>query len=125
VEGLGLSEAEVRSRWQEVLAEVRRQRISLNAVLEAAVLTGVTGNVVHVAFADDFHVSHIHRNREFLSALISKVLNATARLEAKVDTEAIAHVSGEAPPLPGKEAEGEEHPVLAALKRELGAEPLE
>jgi DNA polymerase-3 subunit gamma/tau len=125
VEGRGLSEAEVRSRWQEVLAEVRRQRISLNAVLEAAVLTGVRGNVVHVAFADDFHVSHIHRNREFLSALISKVLKATARLEAKVDPEAVALVSGEAPSLPGKEADGEEHPVLTALKRELGAEPLD
>jgi DNA polymerase-3 subunit gamma/tau len=125
VEGRGLSEAEVRSRWQEVLAEVRRQRISLNAVLEAAVLTGVTGNVVHVAFADEFHVSHIHRNREFLSGLISKVLNATARLEAKVDPEAVALLSGEAPRLPQKEADGEEHPVLAALKRELGAEPLE
>jgi DNA polymerase III subunit gamma/tau len=125
VEGRGLSEAEVRSRWQEVLAEVRRQRISLNAVLEAAVLTGVTGNVVHIAFADDFHVSHIHRNREFLSALISKVLNATARLEAKTDPDAVARVSGETPPLPRKESEAEEHPVLAALKRELGAEPLD
>jgi DNA polymerase-3 subunit gamma/tau len=124
--GVSLSEEEVRSRWQEVVAEVRRQRISLSAVLEAAVLTGVTGNVVQVALADDFQVSHIQRNREFLSALISKVLNTPTRIEAMVDPHLTTNpASATGSVSHGKEDAGEEDPVLTALKRELGAEPLE
>jgi DNA polymerase-3 subunit gamma/tau len=124
--GAGLSEVEVRSRWDEVLAEVRRQRISLSAVLEAAVLSGVTGNVVQVTFVDDFHVSHIQRNREFLSGLISKVFNTTARIEATVEHQPSATVSGTTiSPSADQDDSSREHPVLTALKRELGAEPLE
>jgi DNA polymerase-3 subunit gamma/tau len=122
----GLSEAEVRSRWDEVLAEVRRQRISLSAVLEAGVLSSVKGNIVQVAFADDFQVSHIQRNREFLSGLISKVFDTTARIEATADRHTgTAMDSMRAHRSADQSDSSEEHPVIAALKRELGAEPLE
>jgi DNA polymerase-3 subunit gamma/tau len=118
----GVPESELRSRWPEVLSEVRRQRISLSAVLEAGTLKGMTGNVLRVAFPDDFHVSHVRRNREFLAGLISKVLNIPVRIEAEVER---TGSSGEPPPGKEQGTPSPEHPVLTALKRELGAEPLE
>jgi len=122
----GLSEAEIRSRWDEVLAEVRRQRISLSAVLEAGVLSGVKGNIVQVMFADEFQVSHVQRNREFLSGLISKVFNTTARIEATVDPHVGTAAGGtQIHPSADQGDSSEEHPVITALKRELGAEPLD
>jgi DNA polymerase-3 subunit gamma/tau len=118
------SEGEVRSRWPEILAEVARQRISLSAALEASALLGVRGNVVRVAFADEFQASHIQRNREFLSGLMEKILHAPVRVETVVDPAAVGTRGESRPPL-DPETEKEDHPIITALRKELGAEPLD
>ncbi len=122
--GGSLSEGEVRSRWPEILAEVARQRISLSSALEASALLGVRGNVVRVAFADEFQASHIQRNREFLSGLMEKILHTAVRVETVVDPGAVG-TRGEDRPSLDPETEKEDHPIITALRKELGAEPLE
>jgi len=120
--GPSVEEREVRLRWDEILAEVGRQRISLKSALEAGVLLGMNGNVLRIGFADEFQASHIRRNREFLSGLMAKVLNAALRVEAVVQPGADTR-RAEPPPSPA--AEGENDPIIAALRKELGAEPME
>jgi DNA polymerase-3 subunit gamma/tau len=120
--GPSVDEREVRVRWDEILAEVGRQRISLKSALEAGVLLGMNGNVLRIGFADEFQASHIRRNREFLSGLMAKVLNAPLRVEAVVQPGADTR-RREPPPSPA--AEGENDPIIAALRKELGAEPME
>jgi DNA polymerase-3 subunit gamma/tau len=124
--GRSLGEGEIRSRWEEILAEVGRQRISLKSALEAGTLLNVAGNVVRVAFADEFQASHIQRNREFLSALMEKVLNAPVRVEAVVNPQASAmREDGNVPPRAEAESGNEDDPIITVLRKELGAEPLE
>jgi len=124
--GRTLSEGEVRSRWQEILAEVARQRISLSAVLESSALLGVQGNAVRVGFADEFQASHIQRNREFLSGVMEKILHAPVRLETVIDPQAVgARGEDTRAPLPDTDAGKEDHPIITVLRKELGAEPLE
>ncbi len=124
--GGALSAEEVRSRWQEILAEVARQRISLGAPLEASVILGVNENVIRLGFADEFQASHIQRNREFLSGLMEKILHGPVRLETVIDPQASGAQGGESPlPPGGTGAAKEDDPILAALRKELGAEPLE
>jgi hypothetical protein len=122
--GRALPEGEIRSRWEEILAEVGRQRISLKSALEAGTLLGVAGNVVRVAFADEFQASHIQRNREFLSGLMEKVLNAPVRVEAVIEPH-VTGVRGEENTPPSRESEKEDDPIITVLRKELGAEPLE
>jgi DNA polymerase-3 subunit gamma/tau len=118
-----LSEAEVNSRWDEFLGEVRRQRISLGSMLESTTLTGVRNGVIRIECATEFEVSSVQRNREFLSEIIVKVFGTPARIEADFSTE---HGSRSRPAAPPPQApKTEEHPIIAAMKRELGAEPLE
>jgi DNA polymerase-3 subunit gamma/tau len=120
-----LSDAEVTSRWDEFLGEVRRQRISLGSMLESTTLIGVRSGVIRVACATDFEVSSVHRNREFLSDIIVKVFGTPTRIEAELLTEQEPRSVGRPPQPPAQEPKAEEHPIITAMKRELGAEPLE
>jgi DNA polymerase-3 subunit gamma/tau len=121
-----LSESEVRTRWEEYLAEVRRQRISLGSVAESAVLLGVRDGTIRLGCTSEFQVSSIQRNREFLADLARKVFGSPAKIETERIGEAPESGAGEPPGAPPAGGEGSpDHPIIAAMKRELGAEPLE
>ncbi len=82
-----LADAEVNSRWDEFLGEVRRQRISLGSMLESTTLIGVRNGAIRIACATEFDVSSVQRNREFLSDIIMKVFGTSARIEAEFSAE--------------------------------------
>ncbi|MBI5474534.1 MAG: DNA polymerase III subunit gamma/tau [Ignavibacteriae bacterium] len=117
-----LSAGEVSSRWAEFIAEVRRKRIAVGTVLESATFLGVSGPIIRVS-ANEFTASAIMRNKELLSETIQKIFNTRGRIEVDVKPDSITLDAG-------NEAEArvspreEEHPVVKALIRELGAEPL-
>jgi DNA polymerase-3 subunit gamma/tau len=117
-----ISEEEVNSRWDEYLGEVRRTRISLGSLLESTRCIGVRGTVVRIGCVNDFQVSSISRNREILSGIFRAVFHVNVRLEPVLDESRPAASEGEA----GASAQAVtgEHPVVTALRRELGAEPL-
>jgi len=120
-----IAEAEVASRWAEFLAEVRRQRISLGSVLESTRFLGIKGGAIRVGCANDFQASSVMRNKEALAEMVFKVFHVRARIEAE-----LSHDAGRIEPAgsgnaPAADTASEEHPVIAAMKRELGAEPME
>jgi hypothetical protein len=117
----GMSQAELSSRWSEFLGEVRTRKISLWPALENAELLGVAQGIVRLGVTDEFQASLILKNKEVIGEMLYKLLNA--RLSVRPE------ISGEAPrPNAAKggapAGSADEHPVIAAMKRELGAEPL-
>jgi len=121
-----LSESEVRSRWEEFLAEVRRQRIALGSTAESAVLLGVRDGVIRLGCATEFHASTIQRNKEFLADLARKIFGSPTRIETERIEEREQEGRGESSGSPPGAGPGDpDHPIIAAMKRELGAEPLE
>jgi len=112
------------SRWQELLLEIRNQKIALGSVMESAVPLGMHGDVIRIGCANDFELSSIKRHRELLCDIVQKVFNSRARVEPEVTTQQAVD-----PPRveqgPASRPTGEEHPVIRALVRELGAEPLQ
>ena len=117
----GISQGELTSRWSEFLGEVRTRKISLWPALENAELLGVAQGIVRLGVTDEFQASLIVKNKEVIGEILHKILNV--RLSVRPE------ISGAAPrvnPAQGgaSPAGGEEHPVIAAMKRELGAEPL-
>jgi len=117
--------AEVAARWHEVLAELRaRQRVSLASILETSRFLGVAGDAVRIACANDFQSSAIQRHRTVLTEVLQHLFNARVRIEVEVSAGPEAGGGpGTGTPQPAPPEE-EEHPVIRALKRELGAEPL-
>ena len=119
------SEEEIFARWPEVIAEVRnRQRISLASVLESSTLLAAANGIVRISCSNEFQASSVTRNKELLSEIIHAVFNTRARIEVETKHE-------QAAPATSSSLEGtnsslqDEHPVVQALIRELGAEPIE
>jgi DNA polymerase-3 subunit gamma/tau len=117
--GKGPNEDEVRSRWAEYVAEVSHQKISVGAVLGATAFLGILRGVVRVGCADEFQASTVQRNREVLMEIFLRVFGVRAPIQAEVQNTGAEAAQGTHPPAPS-----EEHPVVQALRRELGAEPL-
>ena len=118
-----INEAEISSRWKEFLGEVRKRRIAVASVMDQTTLQGVQGSTIRIGCADEFQASTVVRHKEFLSQILHELFNVNARLEAVINAGQAStappdtSASGSAPPQ-------EEHPIITALKRELGAEPL-
>jgi hypothetical protein len=115
---------ELSSRWSEFLGEVRTRKISLWPALENAVLLGVEQGIVRLGVADAFQVSLILKSKEFIGDVFQEILNV--RLGVKPEITGGSPGGPKVSPAkgPGAAGEGDDHPVLAAMKRELGAEPI-
>jgi DNA polymerase III gamma/tau subunit len=118
-----VTEGEVSARWQEFVAEVRRKRISLGSTLETATLVAVKDDSVRLICPGTFEAEALIRNRESLTEIFRTVFNVGMRFE--VEARAGAD-SGESKTNQADNAAKQEsdHPIIAAMKRELGAEPL-
>ena len=112
-------EDEVRSRWAEYVAEVTRLKISVGVVLGATTLLSVSQGVVRLGCVDEFQASTVQRNREVLMEIFARVFNARGVIQPEIQD-----AGGEAAGGTAKPSAAEEHPVVQALRRELGAEPL-
>jgi hypothetical protein len=113
----------VRSRWEEFLALVSSKRISVGSRLSGAQPVSVSGITVHVGCVDAFQVETVQRNRDFLQTVFEEVFGARARLEADVRPGAEHPTGTTGASRTAKPSE--DHPMIAAIKRELGAEPLD
>jgi DNA polymerase-3 subunit gamma/tau len=124
--GHAVPEGEVSSRWTEFLGEVRTAKISLWPTVESSRLLGVEGNTVRLACEDAFQASMIQKNKEALADIFQKVFNVRFRIVTEIGGGVPgrnAQVARNAEQ-PQRKEEQAEHPVVAALRRELGAEPL-
>ncbi|MBP1691700.1 MAG: polymerase subunit gamma and tau [Bacteroidetes bacterium] len=115
-----ISEREVQSRWLEFLTAIRQRKISLGTVMDGTWLAGVTANGLRIGCRTEFEQSSIERNREMLAGLFGDLFHVRLRIEAVYDPD---HAPAR-PAEPAPAAPPEDHPIIAALKRELGAEPL-
>jgi hypothetical protein len=114
------------------VSEVRRQKISLGSILESSTLLGVKNGVIRLGCGNDFQASSILRNKDVLGGFLQKMFNVRARLEVVTGDEyqRAADVPGSAADAPRDTPtqsgdSQEEHPIVKAIIRELGAEPLE
>ena len=120
------SEDEMRARWPEFIKEVRNQRISLGSVMESATLLSASDGTMRIGCGNDFQASSIIRNKVLLSEILQKVFNARMKMEVETSDshQKTAATKSGTPPQSATHQE-EEHPVIKALIKELGAEPLE
>jgi DNA polymerase III subunit gamma/tau len=115
-----ISGDEVRSRWEEYLGVVKKQKISLAAVLEAVQLLGVEGGTVRLACENEFQSSSIMRAREFLQNVFQQLFHATPRITVEVRSGISPTGAQGTEPKPS--APGDD--IIEVMKRELGAEPM-
>jgi DNA polymerase-3 subunit gamma/tau len=126
-----ISSEEAFASWQQWVSEVRQSRISVGTALGVSSILDVNESEVRIACPDDYHLSSLKRNKEFLTESFHKVTGRRVHIEpvlyAKSQTPLSQRTSptdqpSATPVVAGTTAE---HPVIRALRRELGAEPIE
>jgi DNA polymerase-3 subunit gamma/tau len=115
---------ELSSRWSEFLGEVRARKISLWPALENAALLGIEQGIVRLGVTDDFQASLILKNKEVLGEVFQKILNVRLGVRPEITGGSRSGTKEIPAQNPDGEAKGDDHPVIAAMKRELGAEPI-
>ncbi len=120
-----LTEESVKGCWPAFVSGFKEKRISLGMALDGASVLAVHGNLIKVGCRDEFTSSSIKRYKQELQDSLHQILNARIQIEPVLDsslpptsrTEPV-HAASE------KKVSMEEHPVVKAMIRELGAEPM-
>jgi DNA polymerase-3 subunit gamma/tau len=123
-----ISAEQAYSRWQDWVAEVQRSRISVGAVLSESSILDVSNGAVRIACPDAYHYTSLKRSREFLTETFQRVTGVRVPIEPVLHSQPAPRPSPSPTMIAQRREEtapGEEHPVIAALKRELGAEKVE
>lgn len=130
---------EAYEQWQQWVIEVRKTKIGIGTILGESSILDVDDGALRIACPDDYHLSSLKRHKDFLVDSFYKVTGLKLRmepvlhasLEGALDAAAPVVRAGAATPPsthPVHKASsgfGAEHPVILALRRELGAEPVE
>ena len=103
---------------------MRTRKISLWPALENAVLLGVEQGIVRLGVSDDFQASLILKNKDFIGEVLQKILNVRLGVRPEISGGAQGGTDGTRLKDPDAASGGGDHPVIAAMKRELGAEPI-
>lgn len=130
-----ISADEAYARWQEWIGEVRREKISVGSILDESKILEVTNGAIRIACPDDYHLSALRRHKEYLAESFRKLTGYSIHIEPVVQfvspdpsstssTASVPSNGGNGKPVSPAKA-GESHPVIEALKRELGAEKVE
>ena len=130
---------EAYEQWQQWVSEVRKTKIGIGTILGESSILDVADGALRIACPDDYHLSSLKRHKDFLVDSFHKVTGLKLRIEP------VLHASSESgsstptaivrpntaapsparPPNKPNGGSGAEHPVILALRRELGAEPVE
>ena len=126
---------QIETRWHEVVDDVLRTRIAIGTTLSESRLLDVQNGTVRIACPDEYHVSTLKRHKEFLAETVFKLVGARVMVEPVLKPEKVSVITYEPKASSGSvksvietqtpAREADDHPVIEALKRELGAERID
>jgi DNA polymerase III subunit gamma/tau len=111
-----ISVEEAFARWDEFVSAVKISRINLGSILSQSTLINVENGCVRIACENEFQLNTLRRSREYLGEISKRVFGIVTPFEINIQ-EGIQKINGE-------RKHEKEHPVIEAMRRELGAEPL-
>ncbi|MBM4159671.1 MAG: DNA polymerase III subunit gamma/tau [Ignavibacteria bacterium] len=134
-----ISVEEAYGQWQQWIGEVRKMKIGVGTILGESRILDLVGGALRIACPDDYHLSSLRRHQEFLGDSFEKVTGRKIRIEPVLHGGSRQHRSSSMPPenqhlthppptrslQKPTDGNGEEHPILLALRRELGAEQVD
>jgi len=73
----------IKENWQELISEMKKQKIAYGAFLDEGNPKKVENNTLTIAFGMDngFHISYLERNYEDVEAIVNKILGAPLKLK--------------------------------------------
>ncbi len=73
----------VAERWQQLINEMKKQKIAYGAFLDEGKPVSVEGNTLTIAFGVDngFHISYLERNHQDVETIIDKILGVALKIK--------------------------------------------
>lgn len=123
----------VAQKWPDFVDDVRKTKIALGTTLSESEFLEANNGTVRIGCPDEYHFSSLKRNKEFLAESFQKATGLRVSIEPVIKAATHSKGNGNTPQLPkfattsaeGKLANAaniENHPVITAIKRELGGE---
>lgn len=127
--------SEIAARWQEVVGDVLKKRIAIGTTLSESRFLDVDNGAIRIGCRDEYHLSTLRQQKEFLSETVLRVLGIRAAVEPVMhegeragtitftpspEEERKSVITTANSNTPPTSTDGD--PLVAALQRELGAE---
>jgi DNA polymerase III subunit gamma/tau len=126
---------EITNHWNAFVNNVSKSHIAVGTTLTETHILDVHNGMVRISCPDDYHFSTLKRNKDFLTStlhqvigkrvVIEPVLHSTSDIPVQAIYTTVQPLSTDTKMTDRDGMQKKEHPVLALLKRELGAERLE
>jgi DNA polymerase-3 subunit gamma/tau len=130
---------EITEQWSTFVSNVSKSHIAVGTSLTETRILDVHNGMVRISCPDDYHVSTLKRNRDFLANALHQVIGKRVAIEPVLRSDAnipVKAIYTTTPPLSVDmknldagamqvSPQTKEHPILTLLKRELGAERIE
>ena len=74
---------EIQEKWENVIQEVKKKKITIGSFLQEGVISGIRGNKIEVSFAlsNGFHIDAIMRSKQIVLDIVKKVIGPDADFE--------------------------------------------
>jgi hypothetical protein len=125
-------------QWHQWVGEVRKTKIGIGTILGESHILDIADGALRIGCPDDYHLSSLKRHKEFLVDSFQKITGLKLRIEPVLNTNrgnghAAHSEASSAKTATGLQTQQQvlgnggtgEHPTLLALRRELGAEPID
>ena len=125
-------------QWHQWVGEVRKTKIGIGTILGESHILDIADGALRIGCPDDYHLSSLKRHKEFLVDSFQKITGLKLRIEPVLNSnpgnEPAVHADASSAKAPaGSQTQQQnfgnsgigEHPTLLALRRELGAEPID
>ena len=85
---------EIKSRWPQIVAAIRKTKVSIGAFLDEGVPIRLSGNQLEIAFqpGQEFHVKSLNDDRTFIQKTISKIVNKSVLIHCQIISESVEPV---------------------------------
>lgn len=122
-----ISSETVIQRWPDFVDDVRKTKIGIWTTLSESYFLESNNGTVRIGCPDEYHLSSLKRNKEFLAESFRKVTGVHVSIEPVIQKapEVVGHANSPSAPQatkPANDVNIEEHPIIVAIKRELGGE---
>ena len=132
---ISVSAQDLQARWQDFVDGVTKEKIAIGTVLTESRFDGCLHGTMRIGCPDEYHLSMLKRNKEFLSETLNTVVGVRLSVEPVLRAHSVGLEWESQPVLPGaskptngngtqKGSTPDEHPILTLLRKELGAEPV-
>jgi len=118
---------EIQKKWGEFVAEIRRQRIHVGTLLGESYPLDVRDGAVKLGCNSEYQLTSLKRSKDILTEFAQKVYGKKVRFELSLNSQKPQEPAEKNQPKGGQASDPAalDHPVIRALMRELGAEPLQ